>query len=314
MNKKPNVVFMGTPEFAVPSLEALHSGAYPVLAVVTQPDRPKGRGRKPAPPPVKAAALQHEYPVVQPSSVREPAFLEEMNHLAPDLFVVIAYGHILPKSLLDIPRLGAVNLHASLLPAYRGSAPIQRALINGETETGVTAMMMDQGMDTGDILHVERLSIHPDDTAGILHDRLSELSADALLKVLEQFEAGTVRQVPQKDADASYAPMLRKEDGHIDWHKSAEEIRNLIRGVTPWPGAFTFLEDRRLKIFRVKPVGIETDQPPGTVLQGYSEEELLVATGSGVLSLLEIQGASGKKLWIADFLRGCTIPPGTVLR
>ncbi|GBC60500.1 methionyl-tRNA formyltransferase [Desulfonema ishimotonii] len=314
MDKKPfKIVFMGTPDFSVPALRALHESRHEVALVVTQPDRPKGRGRKLMPPPVKETALKLGYEVVQPETVRDAAFVETLNAIEPDLFIVIAFGHILSQPLLDLPRLGAVNIHASVLPRYRGSAPIQWAVINGEKETGVTAMFMDRGLDTGDILLVEKMAIGPDDTSGTLHDKLSVLGADLLIRTLEKFEADDIRPVPQDSEQATYAPLLTKRDGQIDWERPAGDIECLIRGVSPWPGAFTWLEGRRVKIFKARPVSTDTDAAPGTVIPAFPDE-LWVATGKGALSILEIQGASGKRLRISDFLRGCTVPPGTCLR
>ncbi|MDM8549780.1 methionyl-tRNA formyltransferase [Desulfobacterales bacterium HSG2] len=312
MNEKYRIVFMGTPDFSVPALNILHENAYDVALVVTQPNRPKGRGRKLHPPPVKKAALNLGYDVIQPESVRTDEFADRVTACKPDLFVVVAFGHILPQRILEIPRLGAVNIHASLLPKYRGSAPIQWVIINGEKETGVTTMFMDKGMDTGDILLSEKIEIAPDDTSATLHDRLAIVGAELLVKTLKRFEADDIQPVPQDHAQATYAPILNKKDGRIDWKKSAEALEAFIRGVTPWPGAFTFHEDKRLKIFKAVPVLTDTDEPPGTVIRSFPDE-LRVATGKGVLSILEIQGASGKRLLIKDFLRGYKMPPGTIL-
>lgn len=314
MDKSFNIVFMGTPEFSVASLLQLHKSRHTLSLVVTQPDRPKGRGRKIHPPPVKAAALALGYEVAQPETMKDPELIERLERIRPDYLVVIAYGRILSQGLLDLPRIGAVNIHASLLPKYRGPAPIQWAVINGEKETGVTAMLMAAGLDTGDILMTERTSIEPDDTSGTLHDRLSRMGAEVLLRALEEFGAGRIRPVPQDHALATYAPMLKKENGQIDWSKSAASIECLIRGMDPWPGAYLFLKDHRLKIFRAQVV--PEDFPassPGTVLPGYSNE-IRVAAGTGALAILELQGPSGKRLKAQEFLRGFPVPPGTVLR
>jgi len=312
MNEKYRIVFMGTPDFSVPALNILHENAYNVALVVTQPDRPKGRGRKLHPPPVKKAALNLGYDVIQPESVRTDEFADRVTACKPDLFVVVAFGHILPQRILEIPRLGAINIHASLLPKYRGSAPIQWVIINGEKETGVTTMFMDKGMDTGDILLSEKIEIAPDDTSATLHDRLAIAGTELLIKTLKKFEAGDIQPIPQDNAQATYAPILNKKDGRIDWKKPAEPLEAFIRGVTPWPGAFTFHEDKRLKIFKAAPIPMDTDEPPGTVIRSFPDE-LRVATGKGALSVLEIQGASGKRLSIKDFLRGYKMPPGAVL-
>ncbi len=304
------IIFMGTPDFAVPALQALRGSPHRVVQVVTQPDRPRGRGRQAAAPPVKTAALEMGLPVVQPESIRDPEFLQAVRTLAPDLLVVVAFGQILKPALLETPRLGAVNIHASLLPKYRGAAPIQWAIINGERQTGVTTMFMDAGLDTGDMLLRHSEPILPEDTAGTLHDRLAVSGAELLLETLDRLER--LAPIPQKDEESSYAPLLTKADGHISWDRPAEAIDWRVRGVSPWPGAFTFIQDRRVKLFRTLPLEDPASAPPGTVVPGFPDE-LRVATGRGVLSLLELQGASGRRLPVADFLRGFPVTPGTVL-
>ncbi len=312
MNRPLKIVFMGTPDYAVPSLRALHDSGHEVLAVVTQPDRPKGRGRKLTPSPVKHTAVQYGYPVLQPEKVRSHTFHEEMTRLAPDLFIVVAFGQILPQRLLDIPGTGSINVHASLLPRYRGAAPIQWAIINGDRETGVTTMMMDKGMDTGDILLMEKTNIGPDETAADLNDRLSEMGARTMIRTLEKLHNGSLERAPQDHTQATYAPMLRKKDGKIDWSMPAERIECLIRGVTPWPGAYTFSDDMRLKIFKASVLEREISVPPGTILECFPGE-LRVATGKWAIAIQEIQGDSGKRLPIDDFLCGCRLPDGTCL-
>jgi len=312
VNNKPNLIFMGTPDFAVPSLKALSENGYNVLMVVTQPDRPKGRGRKIIHPPVKEVAQRIGYDVIQPVSIKDKDFFDIITGLKPDIFIVVAYGHIIPKNILAIPETGAINLHASLLPKYRGPAPIQWAIINGEKETGVTTMLMDDGLDTGDILLSSKEQITVDDTSATLHDRLSILGADLLIKTLKSFENNDINPITQDHASATYAPLLKKTDGRINWEKPSEYIASFIRGVTPWPGAFTFQDNKRLKIFSAKPILVEINEAPGTVIKGFPDE-LRIATGKGALSILEIQGASGKRLLIKDFLRGNQMPPGTVL-
>ncbi len=301
---------MGTGNFSVPALKALHESRNNVLAVVTQPDRPKGRGRRLVPPPVKEVAGTLGYPVLQPPRIKEHRFIDKIIALDPDLFVVVAYGRILPGSFLSIPRLGAINIHPSLLPKYRGPAPIQWAIINRERETGVTTMFMDEGLDTGDILLSAKLKIAPDDTSATLHSRLATLGADLLIKTIKAIEAEEIRPIPQDHKKATYAPLLKKNDGHINWKKSAEDIEAFIRGITPWPGAFTFYDNKRLKIFAAKPVLTDITAPPGTVIKGFTDE-LRIATAKGALSILKIQSESGKQLSIKDFLRGCSIPPGS---
>jgi len=306
------IIFFGTPEFAVPALQALHSSEYDVVAVVTKPDRPKGRGRRLVAPPVKQAAIKLGYQVLQPSRVKEPWFLEKIIALNPDLFVVVAYGYILPGSVLSIPRMGAINIHPSLLPKYRGPAPIQWAIINGEQETGVTTMWMDEGMDTGEILLSARVAIEPDETFQSLQHRLSRLGAELLLDTLDELKSERLAGKRQSPLEATYAPVLKKEDGRIDWTRDAKSLDAFIRGINPWPGAFTFLYGKRLKIFKARPVKKHSHEKPGTVLDGFPGE-LNVATGKGILSLKEVQLESAKRLPIKEFLRGCPIAPGTML-
>ncbi len=305
------IVFMGTPDFAVPSLSALHQSSHRIARVITQPDRPKGRGRRIAESPVKQKALQFGYDIAQPVSSRGDDFFDCCINTAPDLLVVVAYGNILPEPVIAHPPLGAINVHASLLPRYRGAAPIQWPIINGDRETGVTTMRLDAGMDTGDILLTARTTIRPDDTAATLHDRLADMGAELLIRTLDRLAAKDIDPISQDDSKATYAPLLKKKDGEIDWHQSAVIIERLVRGLTPWPGTYTSLEDLRLKILRVAVIDSASDAPPGTVIKGFADE-LRVATGEGVLSILELQGASGKRLSIADYLRGHPISPGTV--
>jgi len=312
MTQPYRIVFMGTPQFSVPGLRALHQNGYEVAMVVTQPDRPQGRGRRVTPSPVKQAARDLGYPVIQPSSIKTPEFADQIKSLNPDFQVVIAYGKILPENVLALPRIGTINIHASLLPKLRGAAPIQWAVINGETQTGVCSMLMDKGMDTGDVLLTAKEAIEPDDTAGTLHDRLAVAGARVLIDTLKAYADNTIQPMPQDHDLATYAPMLTKDDGRIDWNKSAKTLENFIRGVTPWPGAFTFWGDKRLKIFSSTPVAADIPEPPGTVLAGFPDE-LRVATGEGALSIREIQGAAGKRLTIKEFLLGHPIAPGTIL-
>lgn len=311
MAQKYKIIFMGTPQFAVPGLEALHADGHDIGLVVTQPDRPSGRGRKVTPSPVKAAALHFGIEVIQPASIRTPEFADHIESLKPDFQVVIAYGKIVPENVLALPRIGTINIHASLLPKLRGAAPIQWAIINGEKETGVCSMLMDKGLDTGDVLLTARETIQPDDTAGSLQDRLAVKGAKLLIDTLKAYAKNEIQPQAQDYDLATYAPMLTKDDGLIQWSKSAVSLENFIRGVTPWPGAFTLLGDQRLKIFKSAPISLETDETPGTVVQGFPDE-LRVATGEGVLSILEIQGSSGKRLSIKDFLQGHQIKQGTI--
>ena len=311
MNRPFNVVFMGTPDFAVPSLIALNDYGCQVSLVVTQPDKPKGRGRKLATPPVKIIAEALGCPVIQPESIKTDEFYHQVLQIAPDLLVVVAFGHVLPKKILEIPTYGAINIHASLLPKYRGPAPIQWVIINGETETGVTTMLMDKGLDTGEIFLTRKTPVTPDDTAATLHDRLALDGADVLKNTLRGLENKSIRPISQQHALATYAPMLYKKDGRIDWSLSAKKIEQFIRGMTPWPGAYTFYGDKRIKIYKAKIKSMKISEEPGRVVEGFSNQ-LRVTTGDGVLLITEIQGSSGKRMNISDFLRGRHIPVDTV--
>jgi methionyl-tRNA formyltransferase len=312
MGKQFKVVFMGTPDFAVPSLKALKEYGCIVSLVVTRPDQPKGRGRKTLPPPVKVAAETLNCPVLQTFSVKTEDFYKTITEHRPDIMVVVAFGHVLPKRVLEIPIYGAINVHASLLPKYRGPAPIQWAIINGESETGVTTMIMDMGLDTGEMLLSAKTQISTDDTAGTLHDRLSELGASLLIDTIKKIEDGSLRPVTQNHALATYAPMLSKEDGHIDWTKPANQIERFIRGVTPWPGAFSFVNGKRMRIFKAEAWDSDSKNLPGEITKNFSSQ-LCVATGKGILSILEVQLDSGKRLEIREFLKGTTFPEGLQL-
>lgn len=312
MGNKLKIVFMGTPDFAVPALDALVREGHEIQLVVTQPDRPKGRGKKLSPPPVKVRAEEYGLKVYQPSNMKGDEQYETLKRLSPDAFVVVAYGHILPVRILDIPRLGPVNIHASLLPKYRGAAPIQWSIINGDEKTGITTMFMEKGMDTGAILLQEETSITKDDTSEILHDRLSEIGSRLILKTLDGLGDGSIVPVDQDHEKATLAPMLRKELGRINWEDEAGKIDCLIRGVTPWPGAFTEFDGIVYKIIKAIPFDIKNkDARPGEVIS-ESRSELIVAARNGAISITEIQGASGKRLVIRDFLAGNKIPKGAV--
>jgi len=304
------VIFMGTPAFAVPTLQMLIDRGEEVVAVVTQPDRPKGRGQQLQHPPVKELALAHGIPVIQPLKVRAPEVVEEIRTIAPDLIVVVAFGQILPKSLLDIPPHGCINVHASLLPRYRGAAPINWCIINGESETGITTMMMDVGLDTGDMLVKRATPIGSDEDAISLHDRLSILGAETMAATLDLLAKGELSREKQDDAASCYASMLKKELGAIDWEKSPAEIRNLIRGAAPWPGAYTWVHGKMLKVFKA---GLATGSgTPGTVLQA-GKAGLEVACGNGSLVIEELQLEGKKRMAAADFLAGYRIDAGTLL-
>lgn len=307
---------MGTPEFALPSLNALHQSGHAILAVVTQPDRPKGRGGRLASPPAKVMAERFGLPVLQPAKMKDPGFLDSLRALKPDIIVVVAFGRILPPEILDLPPRGCVNLHASLLPKYRGAAPIQWAIINGEPETGVTTIRMDPGMDTGDILLHERVSILPEDTAGSLSVRMAERGADLLLRTLKGVESGEIVPVPQNSSEATMAPMLEKEAGEIDWAQPAVAIVNRIRGLSPWPGAYTFHQDARWRIWRAvmrdEPEDKAAVEPPGTILKA-EREWILVATGQGLIEILELQPENGRRMGVREFLAGHSVEEGVVL-
>ncbi|MBI5874968.1 MAG: methionyl-tRNA formyltransferase [Deltaproteobacteria bacterium] len=301
---------MGTPEFAVPCLKALIESGEDVVAVVTQPDKPKGRGKHLTPPPVKELALRCDIPVLQPEKIKDELFINALKDLCPDAIAVVAYGKILPKAVLDIPPKGCINVHASLLPKYRGAAPINRAIINGEKETGITTMLMDEGMDTGDMLLTERVEIKDDDTAAGLRDRLKYIGAELLIKTIKGIESGTVKPIKQDDSQATYAPMLKKEDGRIDWTLKAEEIRNLIRGLNPWPGAHTRWEGKQIKIFKSSEFGVRSselrNEEPGTVIN-VSADGICVATGKGSLLITELQPENKNRMSATEFIRGYKI-------
>lgn len=310
--KSFRIVFMGTPDFAVPALEALHQSRHEVAAVVTRPDRPKGRGRKLMPPPVKVTAQALGYEVAQPGCIHQPECLSFLATLKPDLFVVIAFGRLLKPHHFAIPSQGVINVHASLLPRYRGPAPIQWSIINGDQETGVTTMMMVEELDAGDILLQARTPIGKNETAASLHDRLATMGAALLVDTLDRLADNALQPVAQDPALVTYAPKLRKKDGRIQWDQPTSAIDAFVRGMTPWPGAFTFLGDTRLKIFKVQPALLPQPAPPGTVLAGFSNE-IRVATGDGALTIREIQSASSRRMATEEFLKGTNIIPGTQL-
>ena len=311
MNTPPTIVYMGTPDFAVPTLEALDSAPFDLKLVVTQPDRPKGRGRKPSPPPVKNIALQKGYPIIQPPDIREESVISRLKAISPDFLVVVAFGQILPMRVLSIARHGAINIHGSLLPKYRGPAPIQWAIMRGENRSGVTTMLMDQGVDTGDMLLSAETPIAKDETAESLHDRLAVMGAELLVKTISGMIDGSVFPRAQKHKDATYAPMLTKKNGRIQWDQPAAAIDAQIRAMTPWPGAFCHQGKKRYKIHKAVPLETPHDSQPGTVVPGFPDE-LRIAAGEGILSILEIQGASGKRLPIKSFLNGHPIEPGDI--
>ena len=296
------ILFMGTPEFAVGTLEALIQSRHEVVAVVTQPDRPKGRGNAVKFPPVKEAALAHGIPVLQPLKVREPEVVEQLRAFAPDLIAVAAFGQLLPKVILEMPRYGCVNVHASLLPKYRGAAPIQWAVINGEAESGVTTMMMSRGLDKGDMLKKSVVRLDPKETGDSLHDKLAALGGPLLLETIDELEQGTIVRVPQDDAQSSYAPMLTKELGRIDWSKPADELERLVRGLNSWPSAYTRFHGKTLKIWDADVVSASGGEP-GKVLQA-DKNGLVIQAGEGALRIVSLQLEGKKRMEAAAFLRG----------
>jgi len=302
------IVFMGTPDFAAEALEAIIAAGYEVAAVVTQPDRQKGRGKAIAMSPVKECALRHGIDVLQPMRLRQPEAIEELNAYPADLFIVAAFGQILPKEVLDMPRLGCINIHASLLPAYRGAAPIQWAILDGLKETGVTIMKMDVGLDTGDILMSEKITIADDDTGESLFNRLSRLGAEAIVKAIPLIEQGKLKPVKQDDSKSSYAKMLTKEMGEIDWNKDAVILERYVRGLNSWPGAYTYKDGKQLKIWKADVVeGHYKD--PGTIIEA-DKKGLVVACKYGALRITELQLEGKKRMETSAFLLGYKMDPG----
>ena len=303
-------VFMGTPDFALQTLQGLIDAGCKMVGVYTQPDRPKGRGKQLAVPPVKELAQKYDIPVYQPLKLRQSEAVAELEALAPDLIVVVAYGQILPKRVLEIPAHGCINVHASLLPKYRGAAPINKAIIDGETETGITTMYMDVGLDTGDMLVKKALSIGPEETAGELHDRLASLGRETMEETLRQLCAGTLQREVQDDEQSTYASMMKKEDGRIDWSRPAREVHDHVRGLDPWPGAYTTVNGELLKLAETSLEAAEG--LPGSVIAA-DKNGVCVACGSGSLRIQQLQLAGRKRLAAADFLRGCPLEAGAMM-
>ncbi|MPY87215.1 MAG: methionyl-tRNA formyltransferase [Luteitalea sp.] len=303
------VIFFGTPTFAVPTLEGLWQSRHAVVGVVTQPDRPRGRGQHVQPSAVKAAALAHDLAVWQPGTLKDEAFLAMIRSAAPDLGVVAAYGKLLPDVLLAIPRLGLINVHASLLPRYRGASPIQRAVLAGDAETGVSIMRVVAALDAGAVLAQRRHPIGPDDTSGDVERALATLGASLLCEMVDRLAAGPVQEVPQQDAHATYAPRLRKEEGLVDWSHAASTLHNHVRAMQPWPGASTFLDGERLVIRRTR-VDLPTTAPPGTIIEA-DHDVLRVATGdNSSLRVLELQPSGRRAMTVRDFLAGRRLAAG----
>jgi methionyl-tRNA formyltransferase len=304
------LIFFGTPQFAVPSLKALIDEKEDIALVVTQPDKVKGRGHMLSSPPVKELALSYGLKVLQPNKIRDEDFYNELMSIAPEFIIVVAYGKILPEEILNMPKFGCINVHASLLPKYRGAAPIQWALINGEKVTGITTMLMDKGLDTGDMLLRSELEIKADDNSETLFKRLSELGAKTLIDTIKGMREGKIKPVPQT-GQASYAPPLKKEDGKIDWSRTADELFNFVRGMYPWPSAFCYFNDERIKIVRShkSEFGIQKEAVPGRVVKA-SDGQLIVETGNGFLSIEELQPEGKKVMSAKAFLAGRKLKEG----
>ena len=311
------IVFMGTPDFAEKSLEAVYNAGHEIVGIVTNPDRPKGRGMKLEASPVKKYAESKNLKIYQPEKIRKnEEFIEEIRKLQPDVICVVAYGKILPKEILEIPKLGCINVHGSLLPKYRGAAPIQWAVLNGDKTTGVTTMYMDVGMDTGDMILKKETQIGDDETTGELWDRLSKIGADLLVETLQKIEDGTAPRIPQGE-EFSIAPMLDKEIAKIDWdNKTAIEIKNLVRGLNPIMGTYSFLNDRKIKFWKVDVVSDNSfeNEKNGTVIKADSKDGLYIKAKDGLIKVIEIQGENAKKMSIQDFLRGNKIEVGSVMK
>lgn len=304
------ILFMGTPDFAAGSLKSLIAAGYEIGAVVTQPDRPKGRSGKPVFSPVKEVALQAGIPVLQPEKIKRPEETARLLEYPADIYVIAAFGQILSKEILEQPRLGCINVHASLLPRYRGASPIQRVILDGEKSTGITIMQMNEGLDTGDILYTKSIDLTPDETFETLHDRLMVLGGEALTEALPLIEAGKLTPVKQDDSLSCYAPLIKKEDGLIDWKRSSDEIYSQIRAFNPWPGAFTYSSGRMLKIWEAQPVS--GSGRPGEIL-GTDKDSFTVACGSGAMKILSLQPEGKKRMETSAYLLGNKTESGMCL-
>lgn len=307
------VIFMGTPDFAVPSLEALLT-KHEVVLVVTQPDKPKGRGKKMVPTPVKACALEHGIPVLQPEKVKEPEFVEQLRSYEPDLIAVTAFGQILSEPILEMPKYGCINVHGSLLPKYRGAAPMQWSIIDGEKVTGITTMYMAKGLDSGDMLLKAEVEITDEDTFATIHDKMVVTGANLLLDTLDQLEAGTLERIPQDHDAATYAPMITKETGHIDWSKNRQDIINLIRGLNPVPAAYTIYEEEVLKIFGAALSDVQADSAANGEIVAVVKKGFVVKCGDGCLLITEVQARGGKRMMTDAYLRGHAMKEGILLQ
>lgn len=305
------IIFMGTPDFSVPALKALVEAGHDVIAVITQPDKPKGRGKEVQMPPVKEQALEYNIPVYQPVKARDPEFVKFLSDLAPDVMVVAAFGQLLPKSILDIPKYGCINIHASLLPKYRGASPIQYAVINGEKESGITTMVMAEALDTGDMLDQAKVTLDAKETGGSLHEKLSQIGGSLIIKTLNKLEDKTAVRIPQDESKFTYVGMIKKTMGDIDWSMEAETIERLIRGLNPWPSAYTGWNGKVIKIWEADVVNKEYAGNYGEVVE-TGKDCLVVKTGKGGLSIKELQMQGKKRMDIGAFLRGYQIAEGTV--
>lgn len=306
------IIFMGTPDFAASALEALLGGTDSVVAVVTQPDRPKGRGKKLTPPPVKVLAQKAGIPVLQPTKIKTDEFRQQLLAYLPDVIVVAAYGRILPAQLLELAPHGCINIHGSLLPAHRGAAPIQWAVINGDPEAGITIMQMDEGMDTGDMLLKASVPVEKHDTAGSLFTKLAALGGTTIIEALELLKQGKLNPEKQDESLATAAPMLKKEDGLIDWSKSAEKIHCQIRGLDPWPSAYCFFNGKRMRLFCPEVIHRDHSEKPGTILKA-DKRGVLIATGEDCLLVEEVQPEGKKRMRVESYLCGADLPAGSFL-
>lgn len=303
---------MGTPDFAVPSLKMLIE-KHDVQLVITQTDKPKGRGKKVLFSPVKETAIENNIKVLQPLKIKDESFINELKQIEADIFIVVAYGQILPETVLNIPKYGCINVHGSLLPKYRGAGPIQWAIINGEDITGITIMYMSKGLDTGDMILKKELKINPNDTYGSLHDKMSILGADTLLEAVDMIQHKKVEAVKQDDSLSTYAPMLKKELGHIDWSKTSMQIINLIRGLNPWPSAYSFYDENMIKIWKAEEIEGYSNGINGEILEIIDKKGVIVKTSDSVILVTEIQAQGGKKMPVSDYLRGHKIEKGKIL-
>lgn len=306
------VIFMGTPDFSVPVLTSLVEGGHEVVAVITQPDKPKGRGKEMQPTPVKEAAMRYNIPVYQPVKVRDEEFVKVLESFNSDIMVVVAFGQILTKNILDMPKYGCINVHASILPKYRGAAPMQWSIIDGEEKTGVTIQHMDEGIDTGDILAIEEMTLDKKETYGSLHDKLTVMGGPLVLKVLEDFENGTITREKQNDEESSYVKIIKKSFGKIDFAMDADKIERLIRGLNPWPSAFTTFNNKTLKIWDADVIDKEYEGECGEIVE-VTKHTFVIKTGKGALQVNELQLEGKKRMTTDAFLRGVTVEKGVVL-